>query len=51
MISNIDDNFGKLVKALKSLNLTENTILIFTTDNGTSNGYKYNKKEKINLNE
>ena len=47
MISNIDDNFGKLVKALKSLNLTENTILIFTTDNGTSNGYKYNKKEKM----
>ena len=46
MISNIDDNFGKLVKALESLNLTENTILIFTTDNGTSNGYKYNKKAK-----
>ena len=46
MISNIDDNFGKLTNTLKSLDLTDNTILIFTTDNGTSNGYKYNKKEK-----
>ncbi|MEC8723956.1 MAG: arylsulfatase [Bacteroidota bacterium] len=46
MISNIDDNFGKLTNTLKSLGLMDNTILIFTTDNGTSNGYKYNKKEK-----
>ncbi|MEC8133448.1 MAG: arylsulfatase, partial [Bacteroidota bacterium] len=46
MISNIDDNFGKLTNTLKSLDLMDNTILIFTTDNGTSNGYKYNKKEK-----
>ena len=46
MISNIDDNFGKLTNTLKSLDLTDNTILIFTTDNGTSNGYKYNNKEK-----
>ena len=46
MISNIDDNFGKLTNTLRSLDLTDNTILIFTTDNGTSNGYKYNKKEK-----
>ena len=46
MITNIDDNFGRLTKTLESLKLIGNTILIFTTDNGTSNGYKFNRKEK-----
>ncbi len=34
MVTNIDDNIGKLRKALDRLNLTENTIFIFMTDNG-----------------
>jgi len=38
MITNIDDNFKKLQDTLEELGLTENTILIFTTDNGTSAG-------------
>ncbi len=38
MISNIDDNFKTLQNKLDELGLTENTILIFTTDNGTSAG-------------
>ncbi len=38
MITNIDDNFKKLEDKLDELGLTENTILIFTTDNGTSAG-------------
>ncbi|GAF02014.1 arylsulfatase [Saccharicrinis fermentans] len=38
MITNIDDNFKKLENKLDELNLTDNTILIFTTDNGTSAG-------------
>ncbi|WP_422080378.1 arylsulfatase [Ulvibacterium sp.] len=38
MITNIDDNFGKLDKALKELGLYENTILIFCTDNGSQFG-------------
>jgi arylsulfatase A-like enzyme len=38
MITNIDDNFKKLEDKLNELGLTENTILIFTTDNGTSAG-------------
>ena len=46
MITNIDVNFGRLSKALESLGIVDNTILIFTTDNGTSNGYKFNRKEK-----
>ncbi|MDW7691208.1 arylsulfatase [Flammeovirgaceae bacterium SG7u.111] len=38
MITNIDDNFKKLEEKLDELGLTENTILIFTTDNGTAAG-------------
>lgn len=40
MITNIDDNFKNLQKKLDALNLTDNTILIFTTDNGTAGGNK-----------
>ena len=40
MISNIDENIGKLVDYLTSLDLMDNTILIFTTDNGTAAGAK-----------
>ena len=38
MITNIDENFGKLDKVLKELGLDENTILIFCTDNGSQFG-------------
>ncbi len=40
MISNIDDNIGKLIRFLDDEALSENTILIFTTDNGTAGGQK-----------
>jgi arylsulfatase A-like enzyme len=38
MITNIDDNFKSLEEKLAALHLTDNTILIFTTDNGTASG-------------
>jgi len=38
MITNIDENMGRLMAHLKQLGLEENTILIFMTDNGTSSG-------------
>jgi len=38
MITNIDENMGRLVKKLDDLQLADNTILIFTTDNGTAAG-------------
>lgn len=44
MITNIDDNFQKLLNKLDDLNIADNTIVIFTTDNGTSNGYKKDRK-------
>ncbi len=40
MIANIDDNVGQLREFLKEEGLQDNTIFIFTTDNGTSSGQK-----------
>jgi arylsulfatase A-like enzyme len=34
MVSNIDDNIGKLLKKLDELKIAENTMIIFMTDNG-----------------
>ncbi len=39
MITNIDDNFKALEDKLDALGLTDNTILIFTTDNGSAAGH------------
>ncbi|MGJ8550750.1 arylsulfatase [Winogradskyella wichelsiae] len=47
MITNIDDNFAKLLKKLEELEIADNTIVIFTTDNGTSNGYKVDKETGV----
>ncbi len=38
MVSNIDENFGKLIAQLKSNGQFDNTIIIFSTDNGTDRG-------------
>lgn len=46
MISNIDDNFSKLLSKVEALGLSENTIVVFTTDNGTARGYRVDKKTK-----
>lgn len=50
MITNIDDNIGKLEQKLDKLGIKDNTIVIFTTDNGAAyhtikdgkSKYKYN---------
>jgi arylsulfatase A-like enzyme len=34
MVSNIDENVGKVLKKLDELGITENTVVIFMTDNG-----------------
>ena len=49
MITNIDDNLGLLEKKLKQLDLTENTIMIFMTDNGTAAGFKNSKGFNANM--
>ena len=38
MITNIDDNVGTTRKLLADLGIADNTIFIFTTDNGTASG-------------
>jgi len=38
MITNIDDNMGKLMGFLKESHLEDNTLLIFLTDNGSAVG-------------
>ncbi len=38
MITNIDDNVKRMEEHLKKLKISDNTIFIFTTDNGTSAG-------------
>ena len=45
MIANIDHNMGRLRKKLSDLKLSENTILIFMTDNGTSSGFVLDRKD------
>ena len=39
MITNIDENVGRLRERLEELGLAENTILVFLTDNGTAAGH------------
>ncbi len=40
MITNIDEHFGRLRRFLDEQRLTDNTILIFMTDNGTGHGIR-----------
>jgi arylsulfatase/arylsulfatase A len=40
MITNIDDNFGRLMDALQKRGVADNTVIIFLGDNGTSSLHK-----------
>ncbi len=42
MITNIDENLGRLVTKLDELGLADDTILVFMTDNGTAAGVARN---------
>ncbi|WP_288428227.1 arylsulfatase [uncultured Spirosoma sp.] len=41
MVENVDDNVGRLLRALDRFNLARNTIVVFATDNGP-NGHRFN---------
>jgi arylsulfatase A-like enzyme len=47
MITNIDENFGKLRAHLHELGIEEHTILIFMTDNGTSGGASVDRQGHV----
>lgn len=42
MVENIDDNIGRILKKLDHLGISENTIVIFLTDNGPNGGDRFN---------
>ena len=46
MIANIDENLGRLREHLCNLELAENTILVFLTDNGTASGVGWQRTKK-----
>lgn len=41
MVRNIDQNVGKLLSFLEKEELAENTIIVFSTDNGSTYGWSY----------
>ena len=41
MIQNIDSNMGRLLKKIKDLGLSEETLIVFSTDNGSAAGSKF----------
>ena len=45
MITNLDENMGRLMEALEAQGIADNTIIVFTTDDGTA-GYaaQFNKE-------
>ncbi len=47
MITNIDENFGKMINYLEDENLLENTIVIFMTDNGTAGGFNMDRQGNV----
>ncbi len=47
MVTNIDDNIGRLIQTLEDENIHDNTIIIFLTDNGPQhNRYKLGLRER-----
>ncbi len=52
MVRNIDDNVGRLMQTLRDLELEENTIVLFMTDNGPNtvrfNGHMKGMKGWVN---
>lgn len=45
MVENMDENIGRILTRLEELKLSENTIVIFLSDNGP-NSYRYNGEMK-----
>lgn len=48
VVEEFDYHTGRLLSTLDQLGLTENTIIIYTTDNGPWNQTKYTQNEKFN---
>lgn len=46
MITNIDENVGRLRAKLSELGLADNTVFVFTTDNGSAAGHQKRAREE-----
>jgi len=46
-VAQMDENVGRLVQALEDLGLRDNTLILFTGDNGTTSNFIYDAK-KVN---
>lgn len=42
MVENIDNNVGRIIERLDQLGISENTIVVFLTDNGPNGGDRFN---------
>jgi len=47
MLTNFDENLGRLRAELRQLGLEENTILIFLSDNGTEDGAEFDNQGRV----
>lgn len=47
MITNIDDNMGRLVAKIDELGIADNTIIVYMSDNGTSAGVVVDKTGQV----
>ena len=45
MITNFDDNLGRLMEKLEELGISDNTILLYLTDNGTAAGVRLDQEQ------
>ena len=45
-VTNLDAAVGKLLKTLKSMKLSENTLVIFTSDNGPETLLRYGPRSR-----
>ncbi len=48
MIASVDESVGRIMRTIDELKLTENTVLIFTSDNGGVGGYDREGIQKSN---
>jgi arylsulfatase A len=47
MVENMDENFGRVISKLETLGLSENTIVIFISDNGGMSAANFGRPDRV----
>jgi len=47
MVENMDESFGRVIAKLEALGLSENTIVIFTSDNGGMSAANFGRPDRV----